>query len=60
LGLPYVYLGYWVPESPKMSYKSRFRPSEALIGGAWRPVTEQGGTPVEAAPAERDNLSVSG
>lgn len=36
LGLPYVYLGYWVPESRKMSYKSRYRPSEVLIGGAWR------------------------
>jgi arginine-tRNA-protein transferase len=36
LGLPYVYLGYWVPESRKMSYKSRFQPSEVLLGGVWR------------------------
>lgn len=36
LGLPFVYLGYWVPESRKMAYKSRFRPSEVLSGGAWR------------------------
>ena len=36
LGLPYVYLGYWVPESPKMAYKARFRPSEVLAGGTWR------------------------
>lgn len=35
LGLPYVYLGYWVPESRKMAYKARFRPSEILISGAW-------------------------
>ena len=40
LGLPYVYLGYWVPESPKMAYKARFRPSEILLGGAWRMLTE--------------------
>jgi arginine-tRNA-protein transferase len=35
LGQPYVYLGYWVPESRKMAYKARFRPSEILISGAW-------------------------
>ena len=40
LGLPNVYLGYWVPESRKMAYKSRFRPAEVLAGGAWRMLTE--------------------
>lgn len=39
-GLPYVYLGYWVPESRKMAYKARFRPSEILAGGTWRMLTE--------------------
>jgi arginine-tRNA-protein transferase len=39
-GLPYVYLGYWVPESRKMAYKARFRPSEILIGGIWRELTD--------------------
>jgi arginine-tRNA-protein transferase len=42
LGLPYVYLGYWVPESRKMAYKARFRPAEILSGGAWRVLTEGG------------------
>lgn len=50
LGLPYVYLGYWVPESRKMSYKARFRPSEALSGGMWRVLPEHAAE-APAAPA---------
>ena len=29
-GLPYLYLGYWVKNSPKMAYKSAYRPLEIL------------------------------
>ncbi len=35
LQLPYVYLGYWIRESPKMSYKTNFKPLEARIKGHW-------------------------
>ena len=35
LGLPYVYLGYWIEESPKMSYKIKFQPLEARRKGVW-------------------------
>ncbi len=39
LGLPYVYLGYWVDGSPKMAYKTRFLPQEHLGGQGWRSYT---------------------
>jgi arginyl-tRNA--protein-N-Asp/Glu arginylyltransferase len=35
LKLPYVYLGYWIEQSPKMSYKINFKPLEARIRGEW-------------------------
>jgi arginine-tRNA-protein transferase len=35
LGLPYLYLGYWIRESPKMAYKATFRPIEGLTNGRW-------------------------
>lgn len=36
LGLPYLYLGYWIAQSRKMAYKASFRPVEGLIDGGWR------------------------
>lgn len=35
LDLPFLYLGYWIRESPKMAYKSRFRPLEGRTDGHW-------------------------
>jgi arginine-tRNA-protein transferase len=40
MGLPWVYLGYWIQECPKMSYKNRFRPLEIFRDGHWQSLLE--------------------
>jgi arginine-tRNA-protein transferase len=35
LGLPYLYLGYWIMGSRKMSYKMRYQPQEQLGPNGW-------------------------
>lgn len=46
--LRYLYLGYWVAQSQKMSYKTRFRPFQLLIGKQWRAMRD---------PASLDQLA---
>ncbi len=40
MGLPYVYLGYWVRGSRKMDYKGRFLPQERLMPSGWTRVED--------------------
>ena len=36
IGLPYVYLGYYIEQSRKMSYKARFKPYQIFSDGIWQ------------------------
>ena len=54
-GLPYVYLGYWVEGSPRMAYKTRFRPLERLGRDGWKRMDD---AEAEAADALPEQLSL--
>ncbi len=39
--LDHLYLGFWIAGHPKMDYKARYRPLEALRNGVWQPLQAQ-------------------
>ena len=49
-GLPYVYLGYWVPGSPKMDYKARFSALEIYYHGEWIELADPGAWKPDSHP----------
>lgn len=54
LGLPHMYLGYWVANCRKMDYKIRFRPLQALGAGGWRIISPPDWHPPLAATLQKE------
>ena len=57
MGLPYVYLGYWVPGSPKMGYKANFDALEIFNEGRWRPLDDSNSYDDAVHPLQVDPIS---
>ncbi|WP_298917948.1 arginyltransferase [uncultured Roseobacter sp.] len=55
--LPYVYLGYWVPGSQKMGYKSKFSGLEVYIGGKWQKMKDPSTFSADTHPLSTDPIA---
>jgi arginine-tRNA-protein transferase len=56
-GLPYVYLGYWVPGSPKMGYKANFSALEIYKNGRWQDIGDPESHSGETHPLSVDPIA---
>ncbi|MBV7393188.1 arginyltransferase [Mameliella sediminis] len=56
-GLPYVYLGYWVPGSDKMGYKAQFNALEIYRRGKWERLENADDFSAEMHPLSTDPIA---
>ncbi|WP_135505689.1 arginyltransferase [Roseovarius aestuariivivens] len=56
-GLPYVYLGYWVPGSSKMGYKASFSGLEVYSNGTWQVMRNPADYDVTRHPLSNDPIA---
>lgn len=56
-GLPYVYLGYWVPGSAKMGYKAAFSGLEVYAGGKWQKMRDPADYKASRHPLSNDPIA---
>ncbi len=56
-GLPYLYLGYWVPGSRKMGYKAGFSALEIYKGGQWQDIGDPAAHRAELHPLSVDPIA---
>ena len=56
-GLSYVYLGYWVPGSQKMGYKSKFSGLEVYLQGRWQKLEDPASFSPDTHPLSTDPIA---
>lgn len=56
-GLPYVYLGYWVPGSDKMGYKAQFSGLEIYRKGVWEKLKDADAYRADTHPLSTDPIA---
>lgn len=57
VGLPFVYLGYWVPGSPKMGYKAQFNALEVYLNRQWQALKNPEAFDADTHPLSNDPIA---